>query len=742
MPNLITTWLNMASGKHRKEINARKHFVKSTLQKRFKEFLSLKNNIKSAISLLESDIIYTDNIKITLSDCLSPVMPYKNSIPKGYLKTLKDLKAKLKEQDENEQTSQTRKPLAANLIDLTDTQSLMPAPQSPIALHKVPLFENTELIDWPKDGRTNQLNRLVVAISRIIKQTNQLYDVTELFKQLDQIWSIARLPIPSTINLDSFLSFYRPLLQEAIEKFAKIEGISLMPFESAAKISAEQRNFKAFETFIRQQLTPSSSLAASAPPIKSSKKSPIPIQSHPSGDLERITDSFDMLCKAQQANRNKQGFTKKAIHTYVLRANHSSQISIPPIFVRRLFIGCGYAGMTLMSTDPSVPKLADTAFKQLEDYFKNPEKTQQLFLETLLISDKKTGYWTEAEHRAEQEHPLLEIAGNANASDFIPKSQSINRFKRTNTRHLFYSNTVNMALKSTPPPLFGARVQKLEARIKHLADWDTADSSYNFRVKVAIETETGIILTYIYAKTMDFALGMGVGQNTSFENALQYEKLRELSQHQGQQIESLALENQGKQLFARHSIYQPKKGYTPIIHGNEFDLSNRERQSIACVKTRRVVIIGGAGGAATAYRISLLGTDKSGYRLQNEKGEFLQNGPNISLNPNVKIFSRGIVSYRNLAKQATESFEYAKSKGTLYEGYLLIGIKVESDDIILRFHKRTGAKEIDKQTATEIKINEKHFKTEVVEDNNRYYLLNLHEERCDQLISGMGQDAS
>ncbi|STX51737.1 Uncharacterised protein [Legionella busanensis] len=702
----------MAKGKKRKTLNERTRIIRNILTNRLATLKSLKLTTKDdsikAIDLLEGNISYSSSAIISANDFLSPASKYKQAVPKGYQKLLK------------------------NLHDLQKAAENSSPLREPLLLHEIPLFENTQLIKWHKDGRTNQLNRLVIAIKHVVHQDTKGYIRAEdILKHTEKIWSISGLPFPSSSNKDPFFNSYWLLFKEAIKKYAEIEGFAFDKLDLSGK-KLEQIHLLRFKTLLSeknpQKINTENKDAATQQEQKTIKKSQ-------SNDLERVTDSFDVLEEACHVRSDKQEFTQKALSLYLSPNQDVTYQSIPNILVGRLFIGCGFAGMTLMSTDPTVPAVARSAFQQLRNYLDNPVVDKDLILDTLLISEYKTGHWTKADHRAEQEHPLLEIPGNANAGDFVPESQSINRDKRTNTRHLYYNNTVNMALKDTPPPLFGVKVEKLERKTKHLKDWCGEALDYNFRVKVSITINDSIHHAYIYAQLMEFALGMGEGQNTSFEDACQYEIQRNSSKNSGINKDKL-----GKEFLAQYSTYDKNRGFTPIIHGNDFDLSNQERQTVAEVKTRRVVVIGGAGGAATAYRISVLGTDKLGYRLQNDNGDFLEDRPGISLNPNVKIFARGTVSYRNLARQATESFEYAKGKNALYEGYLLIGIKVEQDEIVLRFHKREGAAEISQELAADLQG--KGQNTEIVKDNDKYYLLNLHTERCDQLISGMGQDAS
>ncbi|WP_419418721.1 hypothetical protein ACNVED_09160 [Legionella sp. D16C41] len=725
--------------RQKKILNDKIRFIRITLQNRLKNLsafnLDTKEGLYNAINILEADLHYSARVIIPLVDCLPAKLLYKGAMPKGYLKTLTMLKSCLNA-DEISLTEQTKQ-----------NDDNLEGGNSEIALHEVPLFETTQLIKWQDDGHTNQLNRLVIAIKHVAEHNNKsdYIKIDDILKDIRKIWQVANLPFPPGLNKNSkytressYYDFYWPLLKKAIKKYAEIEGFSFESLDLSGK-KLEQLHLIMFKTSLNKNNSEvlKTSEGATSTADTSATKLMKPLKRVPSDDLDRITDSFDVLNKAIHVNYDKKTFTKNAITKYLEVSINLAHDTIPSIFVGRLFIGCGFAGMTLMSTDPTVPEKARASFQKLKDY-EGLTNHKPLFLDTLLISEYETGHWTSADHRAEQEHPLLEIAGNANAGDFIPKEQSIERNKRTNTRHLFYNNTVNMALKDTPPPLFGVRVETVEKKANHQDDWSKEASSYNVRVKATIFSLKGSNTVYIYAQLMEFALGMGEGQNISFEDALEYERKRINHTTSTSHVPQTT----GKSLLAQHSTYNSRKGFTPIIHGNNFDLSDRERQTTAESKTKRVVIIGGAGGAATAYRISVLGTDKSGYRLQNDRGEFLEDGKGISLNHHVKIFARGTVSYRNLAKQATESFEYAKAKSALYEGYFLIGIRVEQDEIVLRFHKRVGAVAIDRQVALNIKEQGKQYETEIVEDNGEFYYLNLHEERCDQLISGMGQDAS
>ncbi|HHF7345294.1 TPA: hypothetical protein ACPSKB_001714 [Legionella feeleii] len=600
-----------------------------------------------------------------------------------------------------------------------------------VSLHEIPLFAGSQTVEWQKDGHTNQLNRLVVAINRGADGKGKIkYNtIDEIIYNIQEIWTRAQLPFPNeSFDSESFFSKYWPLLKEAIAKHAKVHDLS---YQSSALDEEVSDGWVKLQIFKRK-------LSDASLTIETPDELDL-VAKKPEDDLERVVDSLDALEQSYVINERKQQLTRDAINKHI---DKSGALVPPSIFVGRLFVGCGYAGMTLMTTDPSIPKSAVKAFKQLQHYV-STECSGPLCLETLVISEQEVGHWTSADHRAEQEHPLLEIPGNATANDFIPKSQSLGRTLRTNTRHLFYANTVNMALKDTPPPFCGVSVQALERREKHLDDWHVEATVYHYRLKVSIPQGNKTLTAYIYAQFMDFSLGMGIGQNTSFENALQYEFVR-------QSREISISSGMGKSLYQQYSTYDSKRGFTPMLHGNEYDLSSRERQCSSDVKSRRVVVIGGAGGAATAYRIAVLGTDLHGYRLLNENGELVKDGKGLRQNPNVKIFARGKVTYNNLAVQATESFEHAKAKKNLFENFLLVGIKkAENGEIVLRFHKREGAREIEKTTALHFKKmmqdpgrHSRRVIPEIVEDNGKFFILNRHEEVCDQLISGMGQDAS
>jgi hypothetical protein len=728
----------MPKGQSKKNHQKRISFIHNEFEKRISQLPSFRTDTleecKKTIQMLKENIKLPSGHTINFSDCLPSSHHYKRAMPKGYMKKIKELEEILKkhEQKKAEEELKIKK----------ETQARIKSEQiSRLGLHEVPLFENTQLIDWAKDEHTNQLNRLVVALNRDDIDGQDYVLIDRVFDNLEYFWKQAHLPLPTNEGKEQFHLKYWPLVKKAIYKCAEIDHLNVNDYN----LKNKESKFRAFTESLLQKTESSTkttrSFTESPLLITESSKTKIDNSSKASGptarntpsiqygDLERITDSFDTLERAQMKNIEKKELTKKA-------ALLNLQSPAAAILVKRLFIGCGYMGMTVMSTDPLLPMSSSKAFKQLQEYLalNEMDRTEILQLDTLLISEYDTGHWTKAEHRAEQEHPLLEIPGSANASDFIPKSQSMGRTFRANTKHLFYANQVNMGLKDTPPPLFGVKAEVIEKQLNHKDKWDKNAVSYDFRVKVAVTSGNSVIYSYIYAQSIEMSLGMGIGQLTSFEDALLYE-------HSKTSKDKVSK----SELLAKHTTYDCQKGYTPIIHGNDFDLSNKERQLINERKTKRVVIIGGAGGAATAYRMAVFGTDKYGYRLKNERGEFIKDSSKVSLNPNVKIFARAKVRYDNIAIQALESFEFAKEKNNLFEGYLLIGIRFNAKgEIILRFHVKQNEKEIDERTALEMKKTMANI--EIVEDgpetNKKYYILNLHEEVCDQLISGMGQDAS
>lgn len=90
---------------------------------------------------------------------------------------------------------------------------------------------------------------------------------------------------------------------------------------------------------------------------------------------------------------------------------------MPSLIVDRLFVGCDFAGMTLMTTNPTVTHASHIGFRQLREFVKANNKP--LFLQILLLSKKEIGHWISNDHRAEQEHYLLEIPGNEDQEETI-----------------------------------------------------------------------------------------------------------------------------------------------------------------------------------------------------------------------------------------------------------------------------------------------------------------------------------
>jgi len=123
----------MAKGKQHTKKNKRAFFINNELQHRLAELKSndlyqqdTKESIAAALKMLQTPVKASPTLIIAFTDCLPASGNYKNAMPKGYVKTLKNLNERLQEIAELEEAAQqiANEPIVA--IELPKLDRVIP----------------------------------------------------------------------------------------------------------------------------------------------------------------------------------------------------------------------------------------------------------------------------------------------------------------------------------------------------------------------------------------------------------------------------------------------------------------------------------------------------------------------------------------------------------------------------------------------------------------------------------------
>lgn len=267
-------------------------------------------------------------------------------------------------------------------------------------------------------------------------------------------------------------------------------------------------------------------------------------------DLRYVTRSYDRLVASS-----------KALHT-----THESLLDVldstEVVKTSHLIIGAGDTGTTLWLEK----------YKNMHQKVKNDLKCNTI--PDVLMVGESFGSWKHDYTLAQPESSLERINAKANPSDFTTRAH-YRKNRRTNARHLYQANHINLA-KTNAPLLQQTTVIAIEKKENHREDWKSEDHNY----RVVLKTQKGEKI--IYTKEIDIATGLGPARKTISERLSFEGNLNELNQ------------------------FNPVLGYTPIVDGNQFILSDSEEKS---AKGRTIVVYGGGGSAAACYRKGFFGTD-------------------------------------------------------------------------------------------------------------------------------------
>ncbi|WP_454782338.1 hypothetical protein [Legionella sp. WA2022007384] len=312
-------------------------------------------------------------------------------------------------------------------------------------------------------------------------------------------------------------------------------------------------------------------------------------------DLTKVTKGYDRLEIAQERVQK--------MSTSILQVLQHQEFAVVP----QIIIGSGDTGTTLW----------------LEQHKAHHGTSQELLargeLPPILMIGEDPGNWRH-NYTLAQPHSILErTTGRENPSIYLP-TDYYQKNPHANGRHVYQANQVNLGF--TEAPLLRASVLRIEERSNHLGDWNSPDQKY----RVVVNTPAGA--KRIYTDELNICTGLGPARNII----------------SGSLLSSVDFESLNK--------FDPHKGFTPIVDGNRFILTETEEHGKA---PRTIVIYGGGGTAAACYRKGFFGHDK-----RTEDMEFNKTNQQNTVTWIAKQFDKA-----GTGKLATTALATAKARGEL-----------------------------------------------------------------------------
>lgn len=314
-------------------------------------------------------------------------------------------------------------------------------------------------------------------------------------------------------------------------------------FEILKKAIATYNNVYAYK--INLKVEHKAPLAAARKKKDNVESSPPPVDD----DLSKVTKGYDRLEIALEK--------EKQINNSILRVLKDKEFAVVP----QIIIGLGDTGTTLWLE------------KFKEHHGTCSAKLAKDQLPPVLMIGENQGNWKH-DYTLAQPHSILErTTAKENPSVYLP-TDYYRKNPRSNGRHVYQANQANLGF--TEAPLLCASVLRIEKRSNHLPGWQVKEQEYRLVVKTPDGTKS------IYTNELNICTGLGPARNIISGSLL-------TSEH-----------------FACLNRFDPKKGFIPIVDGNQFILTDAEEQS----KTpRKIVIYGGGGTAAACYRKGFFGHD-------------------------------------------------------------------------------------------------------------------------------------
>lgn len=265
-------------------------------------------------------------------------------------------------------------------------------------------------------------------------------------------------------------------------------------------------------------------------------------------DISRVTKNYDRLVASTQ---QKKQTNKLALNLLE---------NVDYIETQHIIFGAGDTGTTIWLEK----------YKQYHELALDQLKHGEV--PSILIIAQDIGNWHHNYTLAQPQNILERPHSPSNPSDYMSTGfYKTNPY--TNGRHVYQANQV--ILTKTGAPILQAMVLKIERQEAHQHDWATS-SSY----RLLIDTPVG--RKVVYTNEIDVCTGLGPARTEIPNTIIDSTRLTEITQ------------------------YDSKKGFIPIIDGNQYILSDEEELS---PKGKTIVIYGGGGTAAACYRKGFFGHD-------------------------------------------------------------------------------------------------------------------------------------
>lgn len=349
---------------------------------------------------------------------------------------------------------------------------------------------------------------------------------------------------------------------------------------------------------------------------KTAIKSKYEIDERAITDLSRVTHSYDQVVDAVQKN--------KKINQDIIKVLKEKDYGV----CDSIIFGAGDTGTTLWLEKYKSQHL--TAHQSL---------AKEKLPEVLIVADG-FGSWKH-DYTLAQTHSSLERAtAYKNPCDFL-STGFYQENPQVNARHVFQANQV--CLGRTEAPLLNLKVLAIQKKENHSA-WQSDSHPYRLIVQFP-NNET----KDIYTTNIEICTGLGA-PNLTFN---------------GDVIDPPVLEKLNR--------YNSQLGFTPIVDGNQFALTNSEERA----NGRTILIYGGGGTASACYRKSFFGNDIRTY-----------NRPYTSDYQKNEV----IWVYRDFigtGKMATTALEAAKTRKEMFKGELIRITPTKEGRLFLTFKMST-----------------------------------------------------
>jgi hypothetical protein len=351
---------------------------------------------------------------------------------------------------------------------------------------------------------------------------------------------------PNIFKSSDSLLYRTAIFEAAVSAYAKITEFNI-------KVSPDV-NLNLLSEHSVEASASSSSSSSSSSNGKDVKKDSAPRnKAIATDDLSKVTRSYDELGQALHSTKS----TSKALKKILKEKAYGVCDTI--------ILGAGDTGTTLWLE--KYKALHGETYKSI---------AANKLPDVLMLSDGFGG-WQYDYTLAQTQSSLERSNADKNPSDFM-STEFYQKNPQANARHIFQANQV--CLGRTQAPMLKTNVKKIEKRENHSDNWES--SAHPYRLIVA---SSNGVKKAIYTNNVEVCTGLGAANYALDSTVIQPAELKRLGE------------------------LNPRLGFTPVVDGNQFALTDAEVQN----NNRAIVIYGGGGTATACYRKSFFGTDVRTY---------------------------------------------------------------------------------------------------------------------------------